>query len=491
MVTEFLEKTQNEYYDKLKDNSFESLSCFVEYMTPDEPPATHHDWLCDRLEDVERHEIMRLMVSMPPGHAKTKFCSRYFPAWYLGRHPRDRWLHGGHSQTFVENEMGKYVRDIVNTEQFREVFPEVFMSMSTKSKGDWKLSNGRGGYVCKGVGQGISGYRGNAGMVDDPFSSREDAESPTIRQKVYDWFNADFTTRFLPHSPIGIVATRWNLDDLCGRMEDDNKAGKGIPWYIINLPAVIEDERDVPLCPLGRKMGDPLWPDYYDLDHLMNLKSTLPPRDWNSLYQGKPVNEDGEVMKDKWITRYDKFPRNDKASDGTILEYNVRRTMISVDCANKDNERADFTAISVWVEDFERQHFLIRMVRKRVEFPALVNLIESTAREYSADGILVEDAGSGTQYIQSRRAYAPCPIIECPTGNKAKGFRFDAVIPMFQGGQVLFPKTAPWLAELEREMLEFPNGDYDDQVDSISQYLAHVRRTVQRGTVKMHGMSHR
>lgn len=163
----------------------------------------------------------------------------------------------------------------------------------------------------------------------------------------------------------------------------------------------------------------------------------------------------------------------------------LKTVVISVDCANKNTERADYTAIGVWYETYEGRHFLVDVIRDKLEFPDLVKAIESTARDHSADLIIVEDAGAGVQYIQTRAGKAPCPIIPVPTNSKSKEFRFDGCIPLIEGGLVFLPKNATWLLEYEAEIAAFPNGDNDDQVDMTSQYLSRHKLSFQRGTRKL------
>lgn len=486
-LSELRDITQEDYLDLLREQAPYSLSCFVEFFTPDEPPALHHDWMCEKLEDIEQRNIMRMLLSLPPGHAKTKFCTRYFPAWYIGKNPRHRYLQGGHSQDFVEKEFGKYVRDIISDPRYSSIFPEVYISATSRASGNWKVNNISGGYVAKGVGQGIAGYRGNIGGIDDPFANLADADSPKIRETVHSWFMADFSTRLLPFSPLFIIATRWNVDDLCGRVEDMNKEGRGLPWEIINLPAVIETEEDQEKDPFDRQMGDVLWPDYYSSAELSEKKATLLPRIWNALYQGKPVNEEGDILHGIWIKRYKYRPVDKTIADGDISEKVIRRITLSVDCAAKKNDRADYTAITVWIETMDRCHYLVDVTREKLEFPEMVMKIESKARYWKVNAILVEDSGSGTQYIQSRAGLAPAPVITIKAPAKSKEFRFDGVVPMFQAGEVYFPEQAPWLPEYERELLEFPNGSKDDQVDSTSQYLSWARRGKRLGSVKLKG----
>ena len=466
-----------QYMEKLKKAAPDDLTAFSEYMNPEEPPAPHHVWLCERLMEVERGDRLRMLISLPPGAAKSTYGSRMFPAWYMGRNPKHRYIQAGHTQNFCENEFGKKVRGLIDSEAYKEVFPEIRLSSESKAAGYWALNNPYGSYLTRGVGQAIAGFRAHIAGVDDPFGSREDAESDTHRQKVFDWFSADFTTRLLPNRPMFVIATRWHSDDLCGRLEEMTKEGKGHPYYIINIPAICEEEDD----PLGRKPGEVLWPEFYDLAHYLNLKATLPARDWNSLYQGTPVDSEGGVLKGDWIQRYQRLPTQQENDPDLV----IRRIVLSADTASKTTERNDYTVLTIWIETKERKHYLADVIRKRVEFADMCALIDKYARYWKVDAILVEDKGSGTQYIQMKGSHAYAPVVPISTSNQSKEFRFDAVTPMFEAGDVLLPERAPWLADYEKELLQFPSAKYDDQVDSTSQYLRWGRKKRKLGTKKM------
>lgn len=466
-----------------------SLSCYTEYMTPDEPPAHHHNFMCEQLEALERKDFLRLIINMPPGHAKSKFCSRYFPAWYLGKHRSHKFIQAGHSGDFVKKEFGQVVRDIIASERHRNLFPDMHISSSSSAADYWQLAApDTGRYLTKGVGQGIAGFRANIGVIDDPYALRADAESPANRKHVYDWFQADFTTRLLPRSPLLLVATRWHPLDICGMMEQHTKDGIGIPWKIINLPAIAEVDPIEKYDILGRSDGEPLWGEFYDLQHLQTLRASLPSRDWNSLYMGKPVDEKGGIIQADWFQRYETLPKNETNTSGLVVKQNVRRITISVDTASKISDRTDYTVITVWVEDMHNRHFLAYVKRIRAEFNEMVELIESTCRDWHASAILIEDKGSGTQYIQTRTHLAPAPVIPISVGLDSKAFRLDGVSPMFQGGEVFLPQNAVWLPDFERELLQFPGGAHDDQVDSASQYLSWARTGRRLGTKHMSGM---
>lgn len=490
-VIELREETEKRFTDILAAAAPYSLACFTELLTPEEPPAPHHEVMCEYLEKIERREIMRATFSMPPGHAKTKFCTRMFPAWYLGKNPRERYLQGGHSQDFAEKEFGQEVRTIVKDPKYQLAFPSVSLTGRSTAAGNWTLDNRRGKYVCKGVGQKIAGYRGHCAGGDDLIGSKEDADSETIRNKVWAWLWTDFRTRLLPFSPLFIVATRWHPDDPIGRIEQYNREGKGIHWEIVNFNGIVENEEEAALDPLGRDVGETLWPTFYTREILLDLKETLDARDWNALYKGKPTDEEGNAVKSAWFGRYENYPRDRVSDTGSLIEKNVRRITVSVDTANKNTKRAKYTAITVWIEDMNRKHYLVDVVREKLEFPDLVLKIEEAATKWGAHAILVEDKGSGTQYLQTRGGKAPAPLIPCDPSKNDKEFRFDGVMPMIEAGEVFLPKRARWLPEFEAELLQFPNGTFTDQVDATSQYLHWARTKRKYGSKKLGGTGFR
>lgn len=447
--------------------------------------------MCGYLEAIERRDCMRATFSMPPGHAKTKFCTRYFPAWYLGRNPRHRYLQGGHTQSFCESEFGAYVRDIMRNPLYLRVFEESALNPRSTAAGNFRLNNGRGGYVTKGVGQKIAGFRGHCGGIDDAFGSREDADSPAIQLKVRQWFAADFSTRLLPGSPLFVVATRWNQEDLIGEIEKLNKEKKGLPWEIINLNGIIEDEYEAAVDPLGRDIGEALWGDYYTPAILTAYKATLPDRDWWALYKGSPRNIQGNVVKSSWFGRYQTYPRDERDKAGRMVDRRIKKVTVTVDTANKTTKRSAFTAALVIIEDMNNKHYIVDVVRKKVAYPDLKDLIEGIAQKWldkvgRLDAILVEDKGNGTSYLQDRMGKAPAPLIAIqPEQDGSKEFRFDAASSLIEGGQILLPYNATWLPDLLDELLTFPNSRYKDQTDALSQYLNRVRRRAKLGTRKM------
>lgn len=485
-----IEKSLDAQYDeKLRYAGQYKFSPFCEYMVRAEPPAFHHEFLIDHMEAIHKKEIMRLAISMPPGSAKSTYSSVRFAAWHLGRKPNDRWLQGAHTQTFAKDRLGKPVRNIIADPRYREIFPEMGLSASSSAADYFEFTGGNGYYKAVGVGVGISGYRAEIAAIDDPIASREDAESPTMRRKLHEWFEDDFGTRPMPGSPMYVVATRWHEDDLIGH--ELAKMAEGAvehEWTVVNIPA-LANEND----PLGREPGEGLWPEVFGTAFYEAKKRSTTSRSWNSLYQGSPTDEEGGVLKAADIHRYKNVPENQHDRAGNILKRIIKRVTLSIDAAEKATERADYTAATIWIETTDRKHYLVHAARTRKEFNDIVKWIDDLARAFGVDQILVEDAGHGTQYIQVRKeSQGPAPVIAITTKNKSKQFRFDGVTPMFASGQVLLPeKGNDWIADLEQELLVFPNGRNDDFVDSVSQYLNHTRTgNVKRGTRKVNSGMH-
>lgn len=487
----FYNDVNRQYDDELKYSAQFKFSPFCEYMYRHEVPAKHQEFLIEHMEMIHHGEIKRLAISMPPGAAKSSYASVRFAAWHLGRRPTDRWVQGAHTMQFAKDRLGKPVRGLITEARYSEVFPEMRLSASSSAADYFEFAGQPGYYKAVGVGTGIAGYRFEIGAIDDPIASREDAESPTTRRKLHEWYDDDFGTRpSNPDAPIFIVNTRWHEDDLVGHELQKMAEGRGDNWTVINIPALSLGEGD----PLDRPMGEGLWPELFGTAFYLSKKRTLTGRSWNSLYQGNPIDEEGGVLKrTDTEPRYKNIPK-DEARGGVITKKVVKKITLSVDCAEKATQRSDFTAATVWMETMDQKHYLIHAARCKKEFVEMVNWIEEIAREYNVDSILVEDRGAGTQYIQIRsKSPGPAPVVPISTKQQSKVFRFDGVTPMFASGTARLPESGTdWLADVEAEIFAFPAGKNDDFVDTISQYLtiARERTGERRGVRKMRSSTH-
>lgn len=384
--------------------------------------------------------------------------------------------------TFAKDRLGKPVRNLIAEARYRNVFPEMVLSASSSAADYFEFARGRGYYKAVGVGTGIAGYRFEIGAIDDPIASREDAESPTFRRKLHNWFDDDFGTRpSNPRAPIFVVNTRWHEDDLVGHELQKMAEGRGDDWVVLNIPAIAE-EGD----PLNRPVGEGLWPEIFGTEFYLARKRSLTGRSWNSLYQGHPTDEEGGVLKREDVSRY-KTPPEDAFEDGQLTKKVIKKTTLSLDCAEKATERSDYTAATVWVETVGRKHYLIHADRTKKEFNEMVRWIEELCIQFNPDEILVEDRGAGTQYIQITKGQTNPPVKAISTKQQSKAFRFDGVTPMFGTGTVLLPESGnAWIADVEAELFAFPNGRNDDYVDTVSQYLAEARsNSVVRGVRRL------
>lgn len=487
-VKEMHAEIDRQYDEALRYAAQFRFSPFCEYMRREEVPALHQEFLIDYMERVHNREVLRLAISLPPGSAKTTYASHRFAAWHLGLRPNDRWMQGAHTQTFAKDRLGKVVRNLMTETRYNQIFPDMRLSSSSAAADYFEFTAGTGYYKAIGVGQGISGFRADIGAIDDPIASREDAESPTIRRKLHEWYDDDFGTRPMPGSPIYVVATRWHEDDLIGHELQKMAEGRGDHWEVINIPALAMADD-----PLGRPEGEGLWPEVFGTEFYLSKKRSMTGRSWNSLYQGNPVDEEGGVLKRDDVKRYKNVPKDEERL-GKIVKKIIKRIVLSVDCAEKATKRSDYTAATVWIETHDKKHYLVHAARCRKDFVEMVEWIETIAKTWKVDSILVEDRGAGTQYIQVRqKSPGPAPVIAIATDQKSKEFRFDGVTPMFAAGEVMLPESGTdWIADVEAELFAFPNGRNDDFVDSVSQYLARARlnSTGRRGVRKLRSSTH-
>ncbi|MDR2142535.1 MAG: phage terminase large subunit [Deltaproteobacteria bacterium] len=293
----------------------------------------------------------------------------------------------------------------------------------------------------------------NCLIIDDPFKNREEADSATIREKVWDWYTSTFYTRLAPGGGIVIIQTRWHMDDLVGRLLTAMAAGEGDQWRVINFPAIAEVDEP------HRKMGEPLHPERYTLEDMERIKRTIGSRDWAALYQQRPVPDGGQIFKKEWVQYWRNLPQT------------FDRLISSWDMAFKDNDDSDFVVGQVWGQH-EGDYYLVDQVRGRYSFTQTVEVFKAFVDKWpEAREKLVEDKANGPAVIDTlkRRISGIIPIN--PEGGKTS--RAFAVSPVWESGNVYIPNVAlaPWVPDFEAEILQFPSAAHDDQVDAMTQAL--------------------
>ena len=417
------------------------------------------------------------------------YASHLFPAFWLGNRPTAKFLQGSHTQSFVETDMSARVRAIMSSEEFATIFPEVALHDTRKAVRDWWLANEKGRYKALGVNKASAGVRSTCVNIDDPYPSIEEARSSVYRDKAWRWFTTDMRSRRLPDCPTIVIHTRWHTADIIGRVEKMLKDGDlDENWEIINIPLVsygIDED------PLRRPKDELLWPTFYTEKAMKSQKAPMDAREWLALYQGKPTPEDGDVIKSGWLQYYDSLPANDPDAEDPEDRNQVRRIIVSVDTKKKEQQRGDWSAIAVLLEDRHRLINIAEVKRDRWLYNDLEREIDRAVLRWGADVCLVEPEGMGAQYLNTRKDNPPggAALIEANHGNKSKEFRVDATLGHWQNGTIRLPKYAPWLADLMTEVLEFPNSHHDDQLDAVTHGVAYLTRGsgLQLGSRKLKG----
>lgn len=421
-------------------------------------PAEHHELINRTLMRVERKELRRVMIFMPPGSAKSTYGTVVFPTWFMGK-KRGRNVICASYGTDLARKFSRKCRQITRSKQYGEVFGTELVA-DNRSVEDWALTNGST-YMAAGISAGITGNRADGIVIDDPLKGRQDADSATIRETIWQEYIASVRTRVKPGGFIVIIQTRWHEDDLSGRILPDTWKGEsgkiiakdGEEWEVICLQAQCERQDD----PLGRKVGEWLWTDWFTPAHWAQEKKSQGSRNWSSLYQQCPTPSEGGIFKRGWFNRYETPP----AEPLLIVQ--------SWDTSYKDKEINDPSVCTTWaVTRFG--YYVLETFRDRLDYPGVKRAVKSLAEKWKPNAVLIEDKASGQSLIQELRAETRLAIVAIePEGDKIT--RANAVSSIVEAGLVYLPEVAPWLTDFESEVFAFPLSTTKDQVDSLSQFL--------------------
>ena len=430
---------------------------FVEKVWPTFISGAHHKRMADAFERVARGECKRLIVNMPPRHTKSEFASYLLPAWFLGQFPHKKVIQTSHTAELSVG-FGRKVRNLVDTEVYHEIFPDLVLSTDSKAAGRWNTSKG-GDYFAIGVGGAVTGKGADILIIDDPHSEQEAAmaaTNPDVYDKVYEWYTSGPRQRLQPGGSIVIVMTRWALRDLTGQVLKADAQRNGEGWEVIEFPAILPS-------------GNPLWPQFWSLGELSALKEELPNSKWQAQYQQNPVGNESAIVKRDW---WQWWEEDDPPMCDFILQ--------SWDTAFEKTQRADYSAGTTWGiftnhKDGNRPNIiLLNTYKKRVEFPELKKDVMEEYRAYEPDAIIIEKKASGAPLIYELRAMG-IPVQEfTPSKGQDKIARLNSVSDIIASGKVWVPQTR-WAEELVDEIAAFPSGEHDDLVDATTLALMRFR----------------
>lgn len=429
----------------------------------------HIQAIAATLEDVEAGDVDRLMIMLPPGSMKSVLLMM-FTAWSLGRHPTWRVIWVSHTSDKAQD-CSRRVRDLIESAEYKEIFPHIQMRDDVRGVTEWKLVQG-GSFLPKGAGASIAGYRFNLGILDDPLSEQT-AKSEAGRKAVLDWYYPGFRSRKLPDSRIILVNTRWHVNDLSGYLlEKATKNGRVDQWEVISIPAILDDKASQYLM---LPAGQSYWPEYITLDDLKSTEAGSTKEDWAALYLQSPTAESGNLY------NKDDFQDWDEDEPPECVE-----VIMTMDTAFKAKAKSDFSVIQTWGifyipmtddrgESYDEPNaILLNMVKDKFTYPQLRSVALEQYRRFKPDKIIIEDAASGQSLLQDLKLNN-LPVLPFRP-DRDKVARAHAVSGLVERGRVWLPSKKKYTAELLKEVLEFPKGAHDDAVDAMNIGLLYFRR---------------
>jgi len=437
---------------------------FCKRMQPDYIVGKHHKILADLLMSIERGDKDRICVNIPPRHGKSQLVSIMFPAWFLGRNPGKKVMMVSHT-TDLAVDFGRKVRNMIASEEYKEIFPTVALAQDSKSAGRWNTNVGGEYYAC-GIGSALAGRGADLLLVDDPHSEQDVINGNFgVFEKAYEWFTFGARTRLMPQGRVAIIQTRWHMDDLTGRVTKDMvQQPRADQYEVVEFPAILEVQEDEEL------VEKPLWPEFFDLDALLRTKASMPTFQWNAQYQQQPTAEEASIVKREWWGSWE-------PDDPPSCEYII----MSLDAAAETHNRADYTALTTWGVFFNENEgihniILLNSIKKRMEFPELKNLAMEEYAEWEPDAFIVEKKSAGTAlYQEMRRMGLPVSEYTPHRGTGDKLARLNSVADIVASGLVWAPPTR-WAEEVIEEIAGFPFMSHDDLVDSTVMALMRFRQ---------------
>lgn len=443
---------------KQRELSQQRFMKFVERVWPSFIGGKHHSRMAAAFERVARGESKRVIINMPPRHTKSEFASYLLPAWFLGNFPGKKVIQTSHTAELAVG-FGRKVRNLVDTDVYREIFPDLSLQSDSKAAGRWNTSKG-GDYFAIGVGGAVTGKGADLLIIDDPHSEQEAAmaaSNPEVYDKVYEWYTSGPRQRLQPGGAIVIVMTRWAQRDLTGQVVKAAAQRGGEDWEVIEFPAILPS-------------GKPLWPEFWSKEELTALQEELPNSKWQAQYQQNPVGNESAIIKRDWWQwwEHDEPPPCDY-----ILQ--------SWDTAFEKNQRADYSAGTTWGVWYNEEDnnspnlILLDSYKKRVEWVELKRDVLDWYNNWEPDSMIVEKKASGAPLIYELRSMG-VPVQEyTPSRGQDKIARLNSVSDIIASGKVWVPRTR-WAEELVDEIAAFPSGEHDDLVDATTLALMRFRQ---------------
>ena len=439
----------------------QDMISFAKRVYPGFKVGPHHRKLAKIFTDVIEGRKNRVIINIAPRMGKSEFSSYLFPAYFLGKYPNKKIIMGTHTASLSED-FGRKVRNLIDSEDYRELFPQTVVADDQKAAGKWSTAAG-GQYYAAGVGGALAGRGADLFVVDDPHSEQDvKANSRLAFDTAWSWFQTGPLQRLMPGGGIIVVMTRWGKLDLTGRLIDYQTKNPNAPaWEIVELPAILNE---------GMDDEKSLWPEQWPLAALKSAKASIDPQYWNAQYMQQPTSDNAAIISRKnW--------RIWEGEEPPTCEYIIQ----SWDTAFEAKTSADYSACTTWgvfyneEENDAAQVILLDAFKDRMQFPELKATALKHYKEWEPDAFIVEKKAAGAPLIQELRRMG-IPVQETnPSRGNDKIVRLNAVADLFSSGTVWAPDTR-WAREVIEEVASFPNGENDDYVDTTSQALLRFRQ---------------
>ena len=427
---------------------------FICRLDPEPKRWGHHQHIAAEFTKISSKKKGRLIINMPPRHTKSEFASYLFPAWMIGKYPNLKIMQVSHNAE-LSSRFGSKVRNLMEQKEYQNIFGDVKLREDSKAKGRWETNHG-GEYFAAGVGGSITGRGADLLIIDDPHTE-QDAMSESAMERAFDWYVSGPRQRLQPGGSIVVVMTRWAEDDLTGRLIKSQKEPKADKWNVISFPAILDS-------------GNPVWPEYWELEELEKVKASLPIRNWSAQYMQNPTSEEGAILKREWwqVWEHERIPK-------------LQHVIQSYDTAFSAKETADYSAITTWgiffpQEDGKPAMILLDAIKGKYDFPELKAIAMDQYKYWEPETVIIEAKATGEPLMQEFRRMGIPVIPFVPSRGKDKHSRVNATAPVFEGGQIYYPEGEKYAEEVIEECAAFPHGANDDYVDSTTQAVLRYRQ---------------